>query len=212
MIVRSSHVLPNVIIEASSESDVLKAENALSKIGSRPNGKGILNQVYNNARNGKTLKISVVSGRPNSTYPTLTLSQIVKHKASPDEKNIENIIIASSLAQKRGKGRKGEGTSSIIEWNPNLSVDVDIDGIPFRGFDKNAAFLSLTHELIHGYRILKGTFLGNDRNERNNPDSLFMREEDRAVGVNKSKSNNLSENGVRKEHGYPLRSQYLAGR
>ncbi len=70
-------------------------------------------------------------------------------------------------------------------------------------------FVSLAHEMVHGYRILKGTFTGGQTN-RYFPSTPAATEEARAVGIGKYSGESFSENGVRQEHGLPLRAYYRA--
>jgi len=205
-----SHISPNLIIEHYTKDDFLKAESALRKLNSKNNGRELLNQISSNSTNGKNVKIKVVSMAETTSRPKLTDVQISKYNVSENDTNILHNLIANKISQKKSFWRKGEGVSSTITWNPSIFVKVDSKGKAIKDNDEDKAFVSLAHELVHSYRMLKGTYMGGITNRF----KIFSRsgiEESRAVGIGTYFGNPLSENGIRFEHGIRLRGKYSLG-
>lgn len=168
----------------------------------------MLDEIRKSSGGEKSLKINVV-GIDSAARPALTEKQAELYKLSASEFDRANNVQAVKLASKKSLGRKGEGTSVSLDWNPRQALAIDAAGRPTEIVDEATAFASLAHELVHGYRIIKGTFTGGT-SDRYEPSSAAADEEDRAVGTGKYADQSLSENGIREEHGLPIRKFYRA--
>ncbi|MGY2180996.1 XopG/HopH/AvrPtoH family type III secretion system effector [Pseudomonas agarici] len=204
-----SQISPHITIEAISQSHINKAETALQRLASKPNGACLLDEIKRFSKNGRSLRINVVDATINtSVRAALTTKQAKAHNLPVDDLNPRSYSKAVALANKKGF-LKGEGTSAIIDWNPAQYPDIANDGRPRLVENEELAFVSLAHEIVHGYRIMKGTFTGGQTN-RYSPGTPAAAEEARAVGIGKYSGESLSENGVRQEHNLPLRAYYRA--
>ncbi|CDG85992.1 XopG/HopH/AvrPtoH family type III secretion system effector [Janthinobacterium agaricidamnosum] len=206
--IQASVIAPYIHIEARTEDQYRAAEYAIEKIASKKNGASLLDEIQKLSTNGKALKVVVVSVN-SAARPVLTEKQAEAHQVSKNEFHAAHNAKAIQLASKQSLGRKGEGTSASIDWNPRQSVKIDASGRPKLIDDTSLSFASLAHELVHGYRMMKGTFTGGT-SDRYDPSTPAAEEEDRAVGTGKFSKEPLSENGIRSEHGLPLRQFYRA--
>jgi len=207
MPIARSHIAPFINIRYENKSDLRKTESALSKIDTGQKGNNLIYQLSRLAKNGKTITIVADRNTTTGTVASLTKSQIRKYGVSEHEYNIEHNQIANKLSQKRRFGFKGEGTSALIQWNPSLSVKVNNEGIHNLVNDEKEAFISLAHQLIHSYRMMKGTFLGTESN-RYQEGSNSWREQLRAIGLGNYSNHALTENSIRQEHSMNLRTRY----
>jgi hypothetical protein len=208
--ISASQIAPHIAIEYHRQEDYFAAESALQKLSSRPNGRSLLNELRDLSSNGRYVKVKVTAMANTVARPVLTQSQVSRFKLSSSEYDQAHNKKATQLAQKQTLGMKGEGTSASVDWNPRQSVAIDAYGRPSLMDDTSLAFVSLAHELVHGYRMLKGTYTGGT-SDRYDTSSPAGQEEARAVGIGKFANEALSENGIRHEHGLPLRGQYAAG-
>lgn len=208
MQIAKSHTAPFINIKYQTKSDYLKAESALAKLDSGPKGNQLIYELGRLSRNGKNLTIVASSITTTGAMPTLTKSQIKKYDMPESEYHIEHNNKAKELAQKRRFGRKGEGTSSIVRWNPSLAVNVTDKGLHVAVNDEKQSFISLGHELIHAYRMMKGTYTG-DNSDRYTPGTGSYKEEQRAVGIGLNNKKSFSENSLRSEHSLNLRAKYV---
>jgi hypothetical protein len=205
-----STVAPHVSIEAHNPAGVQKAETALQRIASRPNGSNLLAEIARYSTHGRSLRINVTSAEISSAArAALTTRQALARGIPDSDLNKENNRTASSLARKTG-WRKAEGSSAVVDWNPSEYPDIDAHGRPRLVNDEDHAFVSLAHELVHGYRMMKGTYTGGDGSDRYQSGTPAAIEEERAVGIGRYAGKPLSENGIRREHDLPLRAQYRA--
>ncbi|PIF22274.1 MULTISPECIES: XopG/HopH/AvrPtoH family type III secretion system effector [Pantoea] len=205
--IQRSKTVPEIMIESYETGGYDKAESALAKINSKPNGRSIIQEVVRNTQNGKSLKIIVSSLEHAKARPVLTESQMKAYKANQMTFD-ENIKTAYILASAIDFGIKGEGTSAHITWNPNEGLIINKNGMREKGENAEYSFADLVHELVHGYRIMKGSFTGEFNGKPKNPGTPTWNEEVRAVGMAAYSNENKSENGVRKEHGLNVRKQY----
>lgn len=211
MRIQNSVIAPHILIKAHDQDDYNKAESALTKLASRPNGRSLIAEIGKLSTNGRAMMISVVDAYTNTTArPKLTTQQAAANGVPDSEFSLENNAIASKLAFKSGM-QKGTGTSTNVDFNHKQYVAVDEAGMPFLDSNKKLSFVSLAHEMVHGYRIMKGTYTGGvgDRYTAGTP---AANEEERAVGLGKYKNEAFTENSIRTEHGLPLRNQYAADR
>lgn len=182
----------------------LQVDDALTKLASKANGLSLLQALNNNSSSskGRLVEIKVTT---DSSHAAAFLTREQRHKYKIDESEITlNNDKAVDILH-----RKGQGTSATVFWNPEVAVTLDAAGRPSLVYDAQKSYLVLAHELVHAHRILKGTYTGGvgDRQDRSTPAG---KEELRAVGLGKYKNEKLSENGIRKEHGEPLRKSYNA--
>ena len=208
--ISASHVAPHIAIEYHRPEDYLAAESALRKLLSRPNGRSLVDELRNLSTQGRYVKVTVTAMANTVARPVLTEFQVRRFHLSSSEYDKAHNKKATHLAQKQPLGKKGEGTSVSVDWNPRQSVAIDAHGRPSLLDDTSLAFVSLAHELVHGYRMMKGTYTGGT-SDRYDTGSPAGQEESRAVGIGKYAGEALSENGIRQEHGLPLRGQYAAG-
>lgn len=208
--ISASHVAPHIAIEYHRPEDYQAAESALHKLLSRPNGRSLVGELRNLSTQGRYVKVKVTAMANTVARPVLTDFQVRRFHLSGSEYDKAHNKKATQLAQKQPLGKKGEGTSVSVDWNPRQSVAVDAHGRPSLLDDPSLAFVSLAHELVHGYRMMKGTYTGGT-SDRYDTSSPAGQEESRAVGIGKYAGEALSENGIRHEHGLPLRGQYAAG-
>jgi len=208
--ISASHVAPHIAIEYHRPEDYHAAESALHQLVSRPNGRSLVDELRNLSTHGRYVKVKVTAMANTVARPALTESQVRRFHLSESEYDVAHNKKATQLAQKPLPGIKGEGTRVSVDWNPRQSVAIDADGRPSLVDDTSLAFVSLAHELVHGYRMMKGTYTGgtSNRYDTNSPAGV---EESRAVGIGRYAGEALSENGIRQEHGLPLRGQYAAG-
>lgn len=209
MRIRMSEVAPHIVIRHDQESDYLDAESALSKIKEGPQGRKLLDEIKKYSTDGRSCLIQPSRINFNYSYPVLTQPQ--KEKLFPEQAffhELQHIDTSTKLSNKRSFGRKGEGTSATIEWNPTYAVRVLHEGMHFAISDESAGFTNLAGELIHAYRMMKGTYLVH--NEWTDPklEKRLIYEESRAIGLGKHAKRAFTENGIRKEHGIEPREKY----
>jgi len=207
MSITRSHTVPYININYETKSDLIKAESALAKLDLFPKGNRLMYELGKLCGNDKTLLIIVSPNNTTGAIPTLTKSQINRFKVSESEYYIEHNHIANKLAQKKRFGIKGEGTSAIVNWNPSLSVNISNEGLQIAVNDEKQSFISLGHELIHAYRMLKGTYTG-DHSDRYTVGTRSYQEEQRVLGIGIYEKKILSENSLRAEHNLNLRLKY----
>lgn len=208
MPVARSHTAPFINIKYESKADYRKTESALAKLDMGPNGNRLMYELSQLSRNGKTLTIVANPNTTTGATPTLTKSQLKRFNVSDSEYDIQHNQIAKKLAQKKRFGFKGEGTSAIVRWNPSLAVNVTNEGLHVAVNDERQSFISLGHELIHAYRMMKGTYTG-DHSDRYTPGTRSHQEEQRALGIGIHAKRSFSENSLRSEHSMNLRAKYI---
>jgi len=206
--ITSSKIVPSILIESYEEGGHAAADEALGKINSKKNGQSLLTEINNYSINGKRIKIIATTQEHAKATPVLTTSQIEKHKITREQGFDANIKLAYKLANQTILGKKGEGTSANILWNPKEGLIIGKNGEIEEGENPAFSFADLAHELVHGYRIMKGTFTADLKGNPRNPLSPNWNEERRAVGMGQYSSEPLSENGIRSEHGLQIRKKY----
>jgi len=205
LIMGRSSVAPFIEIVSQYQHDTDRTETALQKINSGPNGKLLLNEIKSLSKNGRMVSIHVSEGFQDRAFPILTESQI-KRFGIASAHSTESNLKAEEISRKRGFMQKGEGVSSIIDYDPSLYVDITPGGRHEMTVDEDRAFIALAHELVHAYRNMNGTHL----NTSPNPDNEIAREELRVIGTGEFKDARISENRIRADHGLPLRTRHKA--
>jgi hypothetical protein len=196
-----STVVPSISIESSSDTAIRDAEKALAKIDSRPNGHALLRGLERRGQSGKRVKIFVAPRGGNMENVTIPVDDI-NNPGIDNEGAVRN-------ATKSVFGLKGKGSSAIVEWNPGKALALSATGVPIgRQDDTEKAFLSLGHELVHAYRIGKGTYTGGGRHDGFRPGTRAADEELRAAGIGKWAGKPISENGIRADHRETPRTAY----
>jgi len=203
---------PGIMINAGNHQDIERAESALAKIYIGDNGRQLLSEITNLTGSGKRILLKVSNELENGAHAEFSPEELQKYKIGTDIPLEKSRQYAVLLTHKSFFGFKGKGASALIHWNPEKSVGIDQNGIPYRDYNPSEAFVSLAHELVHCYRMLKGTSSGGYEQDLKDPTTGARREEDRTVGIGKNANNPLSENGIRRDHGMPIRKQFLGYR
>ncbi|NIG12910.1 hypothetical protein F3J37_01680 [Pantoea sp. Al-1710] len=207
MNISRSQIAPHINIHYENPHRYMQAESALRMINHGVVGRKLIEEIKNFSTEGKALSIEVNNQLMTAAYPMLTESQIKKFGVSASDFNEEHNEVANALANKKRFGRKGEGTSSIIKWNPSVALHVKSNGKIIGTNDERESFISLAHEMIHSYRMMKGTYLV-DGSDRYNEGTNSAEEEARAVGLGKHANHEITENKIRVEHGFQQRMKY----
>jgi len=197
---------PAITIETEKSEFFTKTDEHIKTIYSKPAGRELLDEILKLSKNGKGVQIYVVDYLKPVSTPILTKNQMEKYKITEGPMHPDHNAMALKLCTKTGI-LKSEGTSCLIDFNINIYAKIDQHGRPVLEKNANLSYISLAHELVHAYRILKGTFTGT-MGDPHDITSKAAEEEDRAVGINAYANERFSENAIRKEHGLPQRLQY----
>lgn len=157
------------------------------------------------------MTIRAVQQTDTATRPVLSDAQAKKFNVSKDWRTPEHNARAYQAAAKKRMWRKGEGTSAMVDWNTSQGLTLDTDGVPLSTCDSSKAYLGLAHELIHAYRMLKGTFTtdpNGDSGDRYRNGTGAAKEERRAVGLDEFANKKPAENSIRRENTEPERTAY----
>ena len=200
-----STVAPFIEIKGENQEEIDKAESALKKIKSGRNGSELLKRLNNLSNGDRTVTIEVDDSRRSHNIPFLTKSQLKKFNIDPEDLKASNDK-ATEISQRKGFLRNGEGVSSLVKFNPDYFVRVNEHGTHLYTMEKNSSFVMLAHELVHAYRLMKGSDYGFDGSEK--PGIREAKEERRVMGTDEFSNKLISENGIRKDHGIHLRKQH----
>ncbi|NIG12913.1 hypothetical protein F3J37_01665 [Pantoea sp. Al-1710] len=204
LIRRQSSVVPSIEIVSEYEEDTNKTEAALTKIKSKPVGRQLLKEISDLSKNGRSISVNVSETFRSQSIPILTKSQLKKYGIE-ESYSTESNIKAQQISAKKGFMRKGEGVSSIVDFDPSYFVKVTLSGHHQSEINEELAFTTLAHELIHSYRFLKGTSF----NTSGGVESLeTKREERRVIGTGEFANAKISENAIRREHGLTERTKH----
>ena len=179
---------PSITLKASSQQGLDSGQQALDTIASRAAGKGLLDALQSLSDKGR---VTIHVGDPDT-----------------DMKNYAQRVPRETTIKKPFSYFASKRFNAEIHWNPSTSMALNPQGHP-TGFDNTGdrAYVSLAHELIHAYRMVKKTYTGH-KGEGADPKTPKGKEELRAVGLGKFASKAFSENRVRAEHDLPLRQSY----
>jgi len=203
--ITQSALFKNFTIEYSEERQFKLAEYALSKIGSKPIGFSMLIEMNNMAKGETKINIFPNKEGGSATGMMLTESQFQKY---PNISNLPDvkwkIERAKTIVADKSIGGEGQPTSAFIVWNTKEANYVSDTGKNARVEDEKMSFVTLAHELVHAYWIMKGKALG----IKPDINGVHNMEEWRAIGINNFLNDRFTENNIRREHGLPLRLQY----
>ncbi len=106
-------------------------------------------------------------------------------------------------------GQRGAGSPALVCYNPNFNYSTALEQLICLA---TPSFVALAHELVHALHIVNGKVWRPDDSaggfdERKEMETMV--EEARTVGCGKYAGRRTTENGIRAEHGLPLR-QYCA--
>lgn len=218
-IIRNSSVEPRIIIQANSEVQANAVDTALNRIRSTESGSSLLKEIHNHSDNTKKIKIINKPNDMNHTIPVLTDRQRNRYADRMHMSGEDDESVARELALK-GKFMKGEGTSADVIYNAGF-IDQSMVSYNERGerielpqFDPIQGphspwglpnnDMTLFNFLIHGMRMLKGTFTDNGTPKGTDD------EETRAIGVGKYSDEPITENVFRREMHLPFRAYYVS--
>ncbi|PPC63841.1 hypothetical protein C1Y41_04140 [Pantoea sp. ICBG 1758] len=198
-----SMAVPEIDIHCNHSSEYEEADSALYKIKAGRNGNAILNGIRQITTGERRVHIMVNTDGISEASGMLTWEQIARHNVPVNPTDPQHLSKVLEVAS------KGESVIPVIFFNPNYSVDVDYNEKSWIVEDKEMAFISLAHELVHAYHLLNGSSLAVNTPHYQDPSFTHQMEEERALGINDFEGYGFSENGVRIDHAYPIRTNYF---
>lgn len=206
MFTTTSQVLPFTTIHHSNSQEKDFVESCLRNIRSKENGLDLLAKLSSTLDRNRDITIKVVNEGDTYSKPYLNPIVLKRYKIPYDENNhVYGEILDLKIHNLRGSTRsRGDGASTFIQFNQNLSLDVDDCGIGTKVESRGYSFVNLAHELVHAYYTARG-----QRLRYNVYDPSVVLEEDRAIGVLDYIGIKPSENAIRYDHRLPLRSTHL---
>ncbi|NIG12927.1 hypothetical protein F3J37_01595 [Pantoea sp. Al-1710] len=210
--IQHSLVVPQFTILSASKKHHEVTEAALARIKSGQNGRNLLSAICQilNHNPDKRLYIDCANHEQGSfVQGRLTDSQVRRFRVSdnPDDPKHEQAML--HLRAPKPDNTPGEGVNPIVRFHPDEAVWTDAMNIGHSVLDPRISFITLAHELVHAFHLLNGTSLATLRDHIWIDGSGQRLEENRAVGSEEFAGNPFSENGVRADHGIPLRASYL---
>jgi len=199
----SSRIEPKITIEFQSLSELQDIESALQKIKSGRNGHHILSEVARVTTHEKNVLIRSSKTQPSETGGELTDLQENRFRLNMDSEDADYMKKLIEVAS------NGEGVRSVITYNPTVSVLIDRHQNSWVAKNGEQAFISLAHELVHSFYLLTGTSKATGLSSVYDIEKSQLDEENRATGTGNYFGSTFSENGVRQDHGLPLRASYF---
>jgi len=205
-----SRLVPEMKIQYRSPQEYQHVESCLQKINSGRNGHELIKRLRQLSVNGKYVHI-LTHDKDNAISCKITTEQSARFGVPDDYRDPRHHPLVLQMTRVKPNGQQSEGGVAIVKLNQNQSLFIDTDGqgvavSPAPGLN----FLSLGHELVHAYHMLNGTYQGGYPTEEvYTPNSHMRVEEDRATGAGIFAGSVLSENGIRFDHGLPLRATYF---
>jgi Effector protein len=189
-----------------------EAAAALRKVALGPSGKNLLNDIAANSQGPQGKHVSIVSGHSPATRALLTDTQATARGMHQNDFSVDQNEIAVAAAVKKSvlgvNFANGAGAKAEITWNPDLSLQLNPEGLPYRELESGLgqSHVTLAHELVHALHYMKGDAkLGGNPLDESSPAG---KEELRAIGLGKYAKLPFSENSIRQEHGLPLRTRF----
>jgi len=202
--------MPFILINYEHARDLDATETALNKIASTPSGQNLLFSLKYVSTKEKSLMIVAHSNYTTGTSGYLSHSQVRKYDVNPELNSQEHQTAMRVLSRIDPAGKPGEGTPSIITFNPNESNYIDPEGYPTRVPSSAYNPASLTHELVHAFHQMNGTSMITHHDHVWFKGTGQRNEEERAVGIGEYEREPFSENSVRRELGMPIRKSYFS--
>ena len=196
-----SQVEPKFTVFFDHDIEYEATEYAIEKIRSGRNGSCILNALTSEMTPNNALTIMVDVNSNSEAGGELTLSQSKRYGLNlGDDGYIDKVkhLVKNNIPIK-----------PVIYYNPINAVVSDRHNKSYLIRDEERAFISLAHELIHAFHLMKGTSKSEGIDRTHDVTSTQIEEEERAVGIGKYQGALFSENGVREDHGIRLRASYF---
>jgi len=207
--ITSSKVCPYLTIYHHSEYEKSLVESALFKINKKPIGYTLLSEIDKLTQDGKSVTIQVDLEKETHAYPKLTEKNIKDLELDSQTVAEQGSVLASRLCKPHSDGSDAIGVSAKIHWDPYSAVDIDECGMSVLIIDSHLSFVSLAHELFHAYWIMRGNYDPPNLINHNPEESINLKEENRATGIEEFSDEWFSENGIRAEHDLPRRNHYF---
>ncbi|NIG12925.1 hypothetical protein F3J37_01605 [Pantoea sp. Al-1710] len=204
-ITQASKIVPVLDIQFENEVQFKTTESALRKICAGPNGRRLIQSIEDATTNDKRITIIVNESEEDSSGLSGAMTEEMKtdYHGNKDPNSYEHRHKVYEYSS------NGIGAKPLVFYNPNHSILVDINGMPRSANISNLAFIGLAHELVHAYYMMIGRGFGTEPSTSAINDPEHYREEIRAVGMGEFENTSLSENGIRRDHGLPLRNAYF---
>ena len=196
-----SQVEPKFTVFFDHNAEYDATEFALKKIKSGQNGSSILRALTSGMTKDNALTIMVDIHSDSEAGGELTLSQSKKYSLNlGDDGYVDKVIhlVKNNIPVK-----------PVIYYNPINSVVSDRHNRSYLIRNEETAFISLAHEMIHAFHLMRGTSKSEGIDRTHDSTSTQLEEEERAVGIGKYHGALFSENGVREDHGIRLRASYF---
>lgn len=195
-----SHIEPKFNIFFDHNLEYEATESAIAKIKSGKNGSQILQALKENMNHENQLDILVDIHSLTETGGELTASQEKKYHIDRSDPAYREKVLHL--------GSNGFGVRPVIYYNPLRYIEIDRHNRSWQTDNEHKAFVSLAHEMVHALHLINGTTKAEGKDKVHDLESSQMEEEERAVGIGYYSNNNLSENGVRRDHRLRLRASY----
>jgi hypothetical protein len=205
MIRTQSQVIERIQLKSYKEELIGKAELALVKLFSKPNGRTLLEKINNLSNEDRFVTIEITTKSGSKATPFLTASQLERFRIKEYD-TATNSKVAMAISRHRVH-EQGEGVGAVVLWNADDAMGIRDGGVPVLIKDEEQSFVSLGHELVHASRYLEGHHYNDGAYPMPGTGSYI--EEERATGIGHFANERLSENGIRVEHGMKERKSYF---
>lgn len=205
MIRTQSQVIERIQLKSYKEELIGKAELALVKLFSKPNGRSLLEKINNLSNEDRFVTIEITTKSGSKATPFLTASQLERFRIKEYD-TATNSKVAMAISRHRVH-EQGEGVGAVVLWNADDAMGIRDGGVPVLIKDEQQSFVSLGHELVHASRYLEGHHYNDGSYPMPGTGSYI--EEERATGIGHFANERLSENGIRAEHGMKVRKSYF---
>jgi len=152
----------------------------------------------------KSVLILVDDNSNSETGGELTYSQMKRFNVDPEDNQHE---YRKKLVD---EATNGKGVRPVVYYNPLEAIEIDRMNNSWAVRNSKLSYVTLAHELVHALHLMKGDSLSQGMNRmKDDPNIESNDEEYRATGINQYSGSKKSENGVRSDHGLPLRASYF---